>query len=233
MRINPEEKNQTLPGCGVKGIGLFEGLSPEDADYLSLKTVTRAVRKGECIVAEGERVKGLYVVLEGRVKLSMTSAEGKEQTLFVFEQGEPFCMSAAVEGEGFPADAVALSDGKVLVLSCEDFADLAARMPDLAMRMLAVLSARLNEALRLIGTLSLKDMTGRLAAYLVSIAEHDKSGAYIAEPPVTQRELAKILGTTPETLSRTVTSLLRQKLIESGERGFTVPDLEALLAAAK
>jgi CRP/FNR family transcriptional regulator len=232
MRINPDEKNHTFVGGDFSNIALFAGLSPEDAHFLSLKTLTRSVAKGECIVAENERVKGLYVVLEGRVKLSKTSVEGREQTLFIFEAGEPFCMSAAMEGEGFPADAVALTDGKVLMLSCEDFADLARRMPDLAVRMLAVLSGRLNQAMRLIGTLARKDMSGRLAVYLLSITTQDEDGTAIAVPPLTQRELAKLLSTTPETLSRTITSLTQRGLINHREQGFSVPDLEALRSAA-
>jgi CRP/FNR family transcriptional regulator len=120
-----------------------------------------------------------------------------------------------------------MEEGRVFFFPRKSFVDLIKRNPSLALNMLAVLSKRLRRFAALIDDLSLKEVPGRLAAYLLYLSDQ-KKGAKNLELTITKAQLASLLGTIPETLSRIFGKLSSQGLIETDGRRIRILDSEAL-----
>lgn len=212
----------------LTGISLFAGLSRIQHEALGRIGVRRSFRKGERIFSEGDEGSGFYAVLTGRVKIFKVSTEGKEQILHLFGPGESFGEVSVFTGQGFPADAAAAHPTTLLFFPRAAFSGLIRQDPALALNMLAQLSQRLRHFAGLIEDLSLKEVPGRLAKYLLYLSGRE-GGA--VELDVSKGQLASLLGTIPETLSRILAKMNRQGLIRS--RGSQIiildrPGLEAI-----
>lgn len=211
----------------IARVPLFEGLPPEQIEDLAMIVTDQTFGKGEIIFAEGEDADGFYVVITGRVKIFKLSADGKEQILHFFGPGEPFGEVPVFTGQHFPASAEVMEESRVFFFPRKSFVDLIKRTPSLALNMLAILSKRLRRFAALIDDLSLKEVPGRLAAYLLYLSDQNR-GAKVLELAVTKAQLASLLGTIPETLSRILGKLSSQGLIESDGRRIRIMDREAL-----
>jgi CRP/FNR family transcriptional regulator, dissimilatory nitrate respiration regulator len=210
----------------LAGIPLFAGLSKEQYGALARIAVRRACKKGEPLFAEGDEGTGFYVVLAGRVKISKVSSEGKEQILHMVGPGEPFGEVPVFTGQGFPADAAGAAPSTLLFFPRVAFVGLIKKDPTLALNMLAQLSRRLREFTGLIEDLSLKEVPGRLAKYLLFLADHDGDGT--VELDISKGQLASLLGTIPETLSRILTKLDKDGLIRSRGKQIRIIDRQGL-----
>jgi CRP-like cAMP-binding protein len=209
----------------LAGIALFAGLSRAQHEALGRIGVRRLFRKGERI-SEGDEGTGFYAVLSGRVKISKVSMEGKEQILHLFGPGESFGEVSVFTGQGFPADAAADLPATVLFFPRAAFSGLIRLDPALALNMLAQLSQRLRQFAGLIEDLSLKEVPGRLAKYLLYLSGRD--GGDAVDLDVSKGQLAALLGTIPETLSRILTKMNRQGLIRSRGAQINILDRRGL-----
>ena len=216
----------------IARVPLFEGLPPQQIEDLAMIVTDQVFRKGETIFSEGEDGNGFYVVITGRVKIFKLSAEGKEQILHFFGPGEPFGEVPVFTGQHFPANAEAIEESQVFFFPRRSFVDLVKRNPSLALNMLAVLSKRLRRFAGLIDDLSLKEVPGRLAAYLLYLSSQNQ-GSKDLELTITKAQLASLLGTIPETLSRILGKLSSQGLIETDGRRIRILDSESLQELAE
>ncbi|NDY41494.1 Crp/Fnr family transcriptional regulator [Dissulfurirhabdus thermomarina] len=188
--------------------------------------VEHSVPAGAAVFSEGDEGTGFYVVLEGRVKIFKLSAEGREQILHLFGPGDPFGEAAVFAGRHFPANAVALAPSRLLFFPRAAFVDLVTRRPSLALGMLAVLSRRLHRFARLIEDLSLREVPGRLAAYLLALPGAGSAAPVVLEIPKAQ--IAGLLGTTPETLSRILRKMSDRGLVRVDGPRIRILDRPAL-----
>lgn len=198
----------------IAAIPLFEGLPRPQLEDLHAIVGEHEVKRGEIIFSEGEEATGFYVVRAGRVKIFKLSLDGKEQTLHLLGPGEPFGEVPVFAGTRFPATAEALEDTWVLYFPREAFVALIQKTPTLALNMLAVLSLRLHKFTVLVEDLSLKEVPGRLAAYLLYLSEQQHGAAALALS-ISKAQLASLLGTIPETLSRIITRMTKEGIIAS------------------
>jgi CRP-like cAMP-binding protein len=194
-------------------VPLFEGLPVEQLQELSAIVSDQKHPKGRTLFSEGSKATGFYVIVSGRVKIFKLSLEGKEQILHIFGSGEFFGEVPVFSGGNYPANAETLEYSHLLFIPRDSFVELVKREPSLAMNMLARLSLRLRQFTHLIEDLSLKEVPGRLAAYLLYLSEHD-AGADAIELDITKGQLASLLGTIPETLSRILARMSQQEYIE-------------------
>jgi CRP/FNR family transcriptional regulator, dissimilatory nitrate respiration regulator len=213
----------------LAGISLFAGLSRAQQGALGVIGLRRSFRKGEKIFSEGDEGSGFYAILSGRVKIYKVSTEGKEQILHLFGPGESFGEVSVFTGQGFPADAAATLPATVLFFPRAAFIGLIRDDPALALNMLAQLSQRLRHFAGLIEDLSLKEVPGRLAKYLLYLSGRD-GGA--VELDVSKGQLASLLGTIPETLSRILAKMNRQGLIRSRGSQISILDRQGLTEIA-
>jgi CRP/FNR family transcriptional regulator len=187
----------------MQSLRLFQGVPPERLHALAAQSVLRRHPAGALLVGETEAPRALYVVLAGQVKLYKSSAEGKEQTLNLLGPGDPFGMCTAFAVDAFPASAMAIEASTVLSIPGPAVEAVALQEPRLLLNINLLLSERLREAMRLIEALALQELPQRIAFYLLDALQRESGpGLNRLELAVTQRELAKILGATPEALSR-------------------------------
>ena len=129
--------------------------------------VNRSYKKGQTIFSEGDEGAGFYAIISGRVKIFKLSPEGKEQILHMMGAGEIFGEVPVFTGQEYPANAEAHINSSLLFFPRNSFIELVKKDPSLSLNMLALLSWRLRRFAALIEDLSLKEVPGRLAAYLL------------------------------------------------------------------
>lgn len=216
-------------------IPIFNGLPLEQYDDLAVIIVDKIFKRGQIIFSEGDPGTGFYVVVDGRVKIYKLSMDGKEQILHLWGAGEPFGEAALFTGQNFPAYAEAMEKTRVFYIPRQAFADLIKDNPSLALNMLATLSMRLHRFANLIEDLSLKEVSGRLAAYFIELSrQHGDANAITLD--LAKGQLASLLGTIPETLSRTLTKMVAQDLIQADGPNIEIinrNDLEELAVSAR
>jgi len=211
----------------ISSIPLFQGLPEKHIEDMAMIVVDQVFRRGQIIFSEGDEGTGFYVVIWGRVKIFKLSPEGKEQILHIFGPSEPFGEVPVFTGQHFPANAEAMEESRIFYFPRDSFIRLIEKNPSLALNMLAVLSRRLHRFTRLIDDLSLKEVPGRLASYLLYMCEQ-KRGSNELELNITKSQLASLLGTIPETLSRILGRMTRQGLIESEGPRIKILDRQGL-----
>lgn len=207
---------------------LFQGLPRENLKDLATLVVDQVYRRGQLIFSEGDDGIGFYVIISGRAKIFKLSLGGKEQILHIFGPGEPIGEVAVFAGRRFPANAEAIENSRVLFFPRAAFMELIQKNPSLALNMLAILSLRLRKFTALIEDLSLKEVPGRLAAYLLYLCETDQGTADLSLD-ISKGQLSSLLGTIPETLSRILTKMIKADLIRSeGSRRIRILDRAGL-----
>ena len=211
----------------IAAIPLFVGLSNKQYDELASIVVDHSYKGGEIIFSEGDEGNGFYVLISGRVKVFKLSPEGKEQILHVFGPGEPFGEASVFAGQRFPAHAETLDQSRIFFFPRAAFIELIKQDPSLALNMLAILSRRLRKFTSLVEDLALKEVPGRVAAYLLYMSRQ-RDGTDDLTLDIAKGQLASLLGTIPETLSRILTKMVRHGLIQSDGSRIRIVDRQGL-----
>jgi CRP/FNR family transcriptional regulator len=191
---------------------LFSGLPAEQLREIAAIGVDKKYGKGVSIFFEGDPGIGFYMVVSGKVKVFKMSFDGKEQILHILGPGEPFGEVPVFHGNPFPANAETLTEAEVLFFPRTEFVHLVSKNPSLALNMLAVLALRLRRFASQIENLTLKEVPGRLASYLLYLME-EQPGQDKVVLDVPKGQLANLLGTSSETLSRIFAKMTEEGLI--------------------
>lgn len=206
---------------------LFSGLPEEQVQKVAEIAISKRIRKGEAIFFEGDPGIGFYMVARGKVKIFKTSFDGKEQILHIFGPGEPFGEVPVFYGNPFPANAEALTESEVFFFPRPEFVALITEHPSLALNMLAVLALRLRRFTTQVENLSLKEVPGRLASYLQYLMEEqERRDQVVLDIP--KGQLASLLGTSSETLSRIFNKMSEEGLIRVEGKTIIILDDERL-----
>lgn len=213
-------------------VPLFQGLTPQHLADLEGISATQRFHRGQPVFSEGDEAQGFYVVRNGRVKVFKLSSEGKEQILHILGPGEPFGEVAMFAGKHFPASAEAMERTELFFFPRESFVALITQEPSLALNMLAVLSLRLRQFANLVENLSLKEVPGRLAAYLLYLSGR-KGNSNELELDIAKGQLASVLGTIPETLSRILAKMMSEGLIQVQGPLIRILDRDSLMNLAE
>ncbi len=170
-----------------------------------------------------------YLVVSGRIKLSRTSFEGKEQILNLYGPGEVFCLLDLVPGQNCPGSFVSLEQSTLFIIPAQEFRNLVLTQPNLMFKILTILTYKLKTAMDTIASFSLLDVPQRVAAFFVqSIAKDKKTDQMPFSLNISRRELAKIVGVTPETMSRVIKKMVEKGLIAVHGRDFYILNQELL-----
>ena len=215
---------------------LFGSLPEKDLDQIEKIAYRKKYLKNDSIFKEGEEARGFYIVISGRVKVYKISADGREQVLHFISEGESFGDAAVFHGKTYPAYAQALSHAELIFIEKNGFINLIRKHPDISLKIMASLSAMLRDFSRLVEDLSLKEVSSRLAGYLVEQSE--KKGKETLEGKrlmldLNKAELASRLGTIPETLSRSFGKLKEQGIIKMDRNHIVIVDEQTLARIAK
>jgi CRP-like cAMP-binding protein len=213
----------------METLALFQGVPTEKLKALAERALYRTYKAGEMFIGETDPAHAFYVIITGQVKLYKSSPEGREQTLNLLGPGDPFGMCTAFAVESFPANAMALEESGILLIPGPVMEAVAMKEPRLLVNIIQILSDRLRESMTLIESLSLKEIPQRLASFLIhALTRESGQGMDQLELTVTQRELAKILGATPEALSRGIRKMSNAGVLAVDGRSIRILDREAL-----
>ena len=200
---------------------LFNGLSQEQLNQIRQIAIDKFYDKGQTIFLESDDCNGFYIVVAGKVKIYKVSFEGKEHILHIYGPGNPFGEVPVFSGQKFPANAETLFKSRLLFIPRQAFVNLISEHPSLALNMLAILSMRLRQFTVQVENLSLKEVPARLASYLTYLADEQATGDYVSLT-ISKGQLASLLGTIPETLSRILAKMSKQDLIQVEGRNITL-----------
>ncbi len=230
MSPPPRPAAQKLTGLvgSLRCCQLFSSLSGDDLQLIASFARPLNLAKDDYLFHEGEPSQGFYVMQSGAVNVHRVSAVGKEQVIHVFRAGESFAEAALASPTGYPADARAVEASAVLLLPKALVLELLGRRPDLALRMLGSMSAHLRVLVGMLDDLTLKDVETRLLNWLVKHGRAAPGG--VIQLPGTKRMLAAELGTSSETLSRTLARLRDRQLITVAAKSIAVSDPVSLAA---
>lgn len=203
---------------------LLEHLAPEELDTLLAYATTERYQTHQAIFHKGDPGNSLMMVVEGRIKISASSAEGKEMVLAVLGKGEILGEMAILEGKPRSADAMALEPTEVLVLQRREFIPFLERNPKICVRLLSVLSARLRRTSELAEDRVFLSLPSRLAKMLLDLAGADaedlENGVRI-DFRMSQKDLAALLGASRESVNKQLSAWQHDGLIKMG-RGYVV-----------
>ncbi len=211
---------------------IFNGLTGAELDQVRAIAVDRFYDRGKSVFFEGDPGDGFYVVVDGKVKISKLSPDGKEKILHIYGPGQPFGEVPVFAGKRFPANAQTLSKSHLLFFPRTGFIRLITENPSLALNMLAVLSGRLRQFTVQIESLALKEVPARLASYLVYLAK-EQGVPDAVTLDISKGQLASLLGTIPETLSRIFARMNGVGLIEVEGKRILLLDREGLVGLAE
>ena len=212
---------------------LFSGLAAAEMDFLAPRVAPRTFSPGQIIFNEGDPCSGLYVVASGHVRIFKTSAGGREQVLSIDGPGSSVAELPVFDGGNYPASVAAVDDATLLFVSKKDFQELCLAYPQVALKVLRVVGARLRRLVGIIEELSFTTVRHRLAAFLVRSA--NREGVRLASGitftlPENNQEIASQIGTVRELVSRNLSRLQAEGLIEIDGRSVTIRDLKAMEA---
>ncbi len=151
-------------------VPLFSGLAADEMEFLAPRVVPRNFSSGQIVFNEGDPCAGLYVVASGHVRIFKTSAGGREQVLSVDGPGSSVAELPVFDGGDYPASVAAVDDATLLFVSKKDFQELCLTHPQVALKVLRVVGARLRRLVGIIEELSFTTVRHRLAAFLVRLA---------------------------------------------------------------
>ena len=215
----------------LRKVPLFQNLPEADLTAFAELCRERSYPKGSVIVFEDDPGDALYLVAAGQVKVVLIAEDGREVILSVLGEGSFFGEMAVLDDEPRSAHVIAMEDSNLLVLRREDFQAQLRRSPDVAISLLKEISQRLRRADEKIGSLVLLDVNGRVAHLLLRMAD-DEGGDRITRK-LTHHTIAQMIGSSRETVSRTMRNLVERGVIQVTRKDITLKDRHSLMLAAR
>jgi CRP/FNR family transcriptional regulator len=204
---------------------LFSSLPAGDIERLAQIASGRNIEKDELIFSEGEEAGGFYLLEEGKVKIHKLSPSGKEQILRIVNPGGIFGEAPVFSGGSYPAFARGLAQSRIIFFPADRFRAEIRANPELALHMLGAISQQLRRFASLVEQLTLRTVKARLAEYLLGAPADSGGGIWL---DITKRELSLHLGTQPETLSRALSTLQSEGLLEIEGPNIRILDADQL-----
>jgi CRP-like cAMP-binding protein len=215
----------------LRQILYFRVLPLEDISEVVRALRIRRFENGEVVFRRGDSCEGLHIVLSGRVRTVIASADGREQVLKVFGPGRTFADISVFDDEALPADAVAIAGSSIAVLPRTHVIDLLKRHPDAAIEVIRLFASRLRAYKHLVEDLSLRSVAGRVAKLLIDRASGVET---LVEESRTQRltytqdEIASMVGSVREVVQRALKAFEHAGLVEIDRGRIHVIDVAAL-----
>ena len=211
----------------MKECDLFCGLDEALLEKVARASLARTVKKNGILFHQGDKAEGFYIIDSGRIKVYKQSPSGREHILHVFGPGDLVAEAAVFDQKTFPANAAAMEDSKVLFLFRAEFLRLLSENPELVFKILSGITRKLRDFAATIEELSLKDVTARLARFVLEniTAEGNRK---ICRLDMSKSQLAARLGTVNETLSRTLGKFKARGVLAETKEGLVVLDESTL-----
>ena len=216
----------------LQSVALFWDLSEEELGYISQKMIARHYETGKFIFLEDSEGEQCFFVVQGSVKVTRLSKDGREVILAMLNEGEFFGEMALLDGESRSANVIALDETEVLTLNREDFLVVLHDYPQIAIQLLKEMVDRLRKSDRQIASLSLSDAEKRIALCIIRFADEQgiikRGQVSIPKMPI-QQDIANMAGTSRETVSRAINLLEKEHFIKRQGRELLILDYKKFI----
>lgn len=225
------ESMSEYPEAVLRKSAMFSSLSDAEMRALRARVSCRHFGRGELLFNEGDACAGLFLVASGKIRIFKVSTGGREQVLAIEGPGSSFAELPVFDGGSYPASASAQEDAEVLFISRTDFQNFCREHPEVALKVIAVVGARLRRLVGIIEDLSFTTVRQRLIAVILRMAQaggtRSKQGIEL-ELTKSHQDLAAELGTVRELVSRNLSRLQAEGFLEVDGRKITIKDLDGL-----
>jgi CRP/FNR family transcriptional regulator, cyclic AMP receptor protein len=201
----------------LRYVPIFSDLDESTLEQISKLGLRKTYTKDSVILFEQETGSALFVIINGKVKVSRVSEDGKEVILTILSESDFFGEMAILDGLTRSANVTSMEDSELFIIQRSDFLDLLHTHPEVSISLLQELTQRLRSADMKIKSLSLKDAEGKVATVILQLADDVgkiKQGTVEIEKLPFQHDLANMAGTSRETISRTLHSFAKKGLVE-------------------
>ncbi|MHB8579222.1 MAG: Crp/Fnr family transcriptional regulator [Ignavibacteriaceae bacterium] len=201
----------------LKYVPIFSDLSEKTLEQISKLGMRKSFNKDSVVLFEHETGSALFVIIQGKLKVSRVSDDGKEVILTILSESDFFGEMAILDGLTRSANVTAMEDSELFIIQRSEFLDLLQNHPEIAIALLQELTQRLRSADMKIKSLSLKDAEGKVATVILQLADDIgkiKQGTVEIEKLPFQHDLANMAGTSRETISRTLHSFAKKGMVE-------------------
>jgi CRP-like cAMP-binding protein len=201
----------------LKYVPIFSELNDTTIEQISKIGIRKTFKKDSVVLYEHETGSALFVIVEGKVKISRVSDDGREVILTILNDSDFFGEMAILDGLSRSANVTAMEDSELFIIQRNDFIALLHTHSEISIALLKELTQRMRAADLKIKSLSLKDAEGKVATVILQLADDlgkIKNGTVEIEKLPLQHDLANMAGTSRETISRTLHSLVKKELIE-------------------
>ena len=228
MPVRPIVSNLDI----LRNHSIFGKLPGSMIERLASYLRTQSVRRGATIFAKGDAGTALMGVLSGKVKISVPAANGRETVLNVIHEGEIFGEIALLDGSPRSADAVALTNCKLMIIERRDFIPFVREHPEVALKLIEILCTRLRRTSAQVEDVMYLNLPARLARAVLRLAD-ESGGAFPRKISVTQREISQMIGMSRESTNKQLRTWVRAKWVMLERGGIVVirPDALANIAA--
>ena len=216
----------------LQSVSIFWDLNEDELGHIADKMVAKHFENGNYIFLEDSEGEQCFFVLEGSVKVTRLSKDGREVILAMLNEGDFFGEMSLLDGESRSANVIALEKTKVLTLDRNDFIAVVNDYPQIAVQLLKELARRLRKSDRQIASLSLSDAEKRIALCIIRFADEQgviqNGKVSIPKTPI-QQDIANMAGTSRETVSRALGLLEKEDLIERNGRELIILDYKKFI----
>src|SRR6056297_485577 len=215
----------------VKEIPFFSLLTDKELELIDAIAVNKKFKKGEYIFFEGESGDKFFIIKEGQVKLNKMIKNGDEQILNIFSNNDIIAEIVAFDKGSYPASAVTMTDTEVIVFDQSELEDLIMKHPSIGLKLLREMSHRLRRAQENVRDLALKDSSAKVAGLLIFLAEkygEKKKDKTVLDISLTQQELASMIGSSRETVSRVLGQFEGEELIKTSRKKIIIYKIDKI-----
>lgn len=213
----------------LRSTELFAELSDDALARVVASATSRSLRRGDVVFEEGATPEHLYVVEDGRIAIASKSIDGRESVFALMERGELFGEMGLLDGLGRSAEARALEASQITEIPYQPVREVFEENPELLWGVVALLAGRLRSMDSALADSVFLDVTGRTAKRLLEMAGNQDE----FQLPVTQEELAGMVGASRERVNKAISSFVRLGWIDQSDRRYAILDREQLTRRAR
>jgi CRP/FNR family transcriptional regulator len=217
--------------CPVREAGIFSSFCNEDLLCVRDLTHQNFYKKRQIIFHEENPCQGFYIIRSGRVKLTKSSRTGRQQIIKLVNPAGVMGEDAVFDNAPHPSTAEALEDSEVCLINKGEFLRFLRERPDLAIRIMSVLSGELREARSQVIDMALKDARERMACLILCLANRygiERDRHLLLDLHLTRSEMAEMIGIAQETAIRLLSEFKENGLIKTNGRQITILDLDGV-----
>ncbi|MFO7814766.1 MAG: Crp/Fnr family transcriptional regulator [Halanaerobiales bacterium] len=221
---------EELQNC-LKDLTVFSRLESDELELVCESSFEKYYQKGEIIFFENDDYGGLYLLVSGRVKLSMLSPDGKEKVLNILQEGDIMGEVSFFDLDPHPITAEAMENARIVIIPREKLEGIITKKPGLALKIIESLTKKTRLLTSQVRELVFHDAAGRMASLMSRFADDfgvDIKGGKMIDIILTHKEIANLIGSSRVTVTKIINNFIDEGLIKMHKRKIVIIDEEKL-----